>query len=88
MQLSTLCAYLSRRGRSFAWLRRGALALAVLVLLWLLLELWPSAAHSTLVFRGRDLLLSWMEDCTAVGTPIVRPPLALRAGHTPRQGDP
>jgi hypothetical protein len=62
MQLSTLCAYLSRRGRSFAWLlRRGALALAVLVLLWLLLELWPSAAHSTLVFCGRNLFLSWME---------------------------
>ena len=60
MQLSTLCAYLSRRGRSFAWLRRGALALAVLVLLWLLLELWPSAAHSTLVFCGRNLFLSWM----------------------------
>lgn len=60
------------------------------MLLWLLLELWPSARHSTLVFRGRDLLLSWMEDCTAVDAPTVSFAAWIwgssgREGHIPKR---
>jgi hypothetical protein len=57
--------------RSLAARYLGRSVAIVLVLLWLLVEIWPSVRHSTQVFRGRDLLLSWMEDCTSVDpTPV------------------